>query len=81
MSQLTDIIDFGEFPSRSLESMSAVTSMHYVCCLYEENKSVQVWMNCDIARMFTKNNLSGDRLPSALDALVLQQRRVLIFFH
>ena len=37
-------------------------------------------MNYDIARMFTKNNLSGDRLPSTLDALVLHLSRKLIFF-
>ena len=38
-------------------------------------------MNCDIARMFTKDNLSRDRLPSNLVALVLHLRRALIFFH
>ena len=32
-------------------------------------------------RMFTKKNLSGDRLPPTLDALVLHLRRALIFFH
>ena len=38
-------------------------------------------MDYDIARMFTKNNLSGDRLPSTLDPLVLHLYRALIFFH
>ena len=32
------MIDFGEFPSLSLESLSVVTSMHHVCYLYEENE-------------------------------------------
>ena len=34
-----DMIGFGEFPSLYLESPSAVTSLHYVCYLHEENKS------------------------------------------
>ena len=38
-------------------------------------------MNEDIARMFTKNNMSGDRLPSTSDVLKLHLRRALIFFH
>ena len=33
------MIYFGEFPSLSLESLSVVTSIQYVCYLYEENKS------------------------------------------
>ena len=36
-------------------------------------------MNYDIARMFTKNNLSGDRLPSTYVALVLHLHKALIF--
>ena len=32
-------------------------------------------------RMFTKNNLREDRLPSTLDALVLNLRRALVCFH
>ena len=31
--------------------------------------------------MFAKKNLSGDRLPTTLDTLVLHLRRALIFFH
>ena len=38
IDKLTDMIDFGEFPSLSLESLSVVTSMHHVCYLYEENE-------------------------------------------
>ena len=33
------MIHFDEFPSLSLESPSVVPAMHYVCYLYEENKS------------------------------------------
>ena len=39
IDELTDMIDFGEFPSLSLESLSVVTLMHFVIYLYEENKS------------------------------------------
>ena len=39
IDELTDMIDLGEFPSPSLESLSVVTSMQYTCYLYEENKS------------------------------------------
>ena len=46
IGELTDMIGFGEFLSLFLESLSVVT-MHYVYYL-------QVWMNCDIASMFTK---------------------------
>ena len=75
------MIDFGEFSLLSLESPSVVTWMQYVCCLYEEMNQVKVWMNYDIARMFTKKNLSEDYLSLILDALVLHLRRALIFFH
>ena len=34
--ELTDIIDF---PSLSLESPSGITSVQYVCYLYEKNRS------------------------------------------
>ena len=33
------MIDFGEFPSLPLESPSVVTSVQYVCYLYDDNKS------------------------------------------
>ena len=39
IDELTDMIDFGEFPSLSLESLAVVTSIHYACYLYEESKS------------------------------------------
>ena len=39
IDELTYVIEFGEFLSLSLESLSLVTSMHYVCYLFEENKS------------------------------------------
>ena len=39
IDELTDLIDFGEFPSLSFESLFVVTSMQYVSYLYEENKS------------------------------------------
>ena len=33
------MLDSGEFPLLSLESLSVFTSMQHVCYLYEENKS------------------------------------------
>ena len=39
IDELTDVINFGEFPSLSLENPPVVTSIQYVCYLYEENKS------------------------------------------
>ena len=40
LDNLTDIINFGESPSLSLESLSVVTSIQYVCYYcYDENKS------------------------------------------
>ena len=39
IDELTDMIDSDEYPSLSLESLFGVTSMHYVCYLYEKNKS------------------------------------------
>ena len=74
------MIDFSEFPSFSLESPSVVTSIQYVCYLYEENKSDSS-VNKLRYRMFTRNNLSRDRLPSTFDSLVLHLRRASIFFH
>ena len=38
-NQRRDLINFGEFPTLSLESLAVVTSINYVCYLYEENKS------------------------------------------
>ena len=71
INELTDMINFGEFPC---------CSIHCVCYLYEENKSGSS-VNELQYRMFTEKNLSEDLLPSALDALVLHLRRALIFFH
>ena len=66
-------------PSLSLESPFVVTLIQCVCYLSEENKSGS---NVNELRyiMFTEKNLSGDRLPSALDALVFHLRKALIFF-
>ena len=48
--------------------------------LYDENKPGSD-VNELRYRIFTKENLSGDRLPPTLDALVLNLRRALMFFH
>ena len=49
-----------------------VTSIQYVCYLYEEDKSGSS-VNKSLYRMFTVQYLSGHCLPTPLDALVLQQ--------
>ena len=48
--------------------------------LHEENKPGSSVTELRY-RMFTEKNLSRDRLPSTLDALVLHLCRALIFFH
>ena len=60
--------------SLSLFSSFAVTSTQYVCYLHEEIKSGSS-VNELRYRMFTEKNLSGDRLPSTLDELVLHLHR------
>ena len=42
--ELADTIDYGEFSSVSLESLSVVASIKNVCYLYGDNKSA-VWIN------------------------------------
>ena len=42
IDELTVMIDFGEYPSFSLESLSFVTSMQYVCIFMEKINQVQV---------------------------------------
>ena len=75
IDELTNVIDFYEFPS-----LSFVTSFQYVCYVYEENKSGSS-VNEIPYRMFTKKKLSEYCLPSILDALVLHLCKALIFFH
>ena len=61
------MIDLGEFLSLSSESPSVVTSVQYVCSSMSE-------LQYSLPKLFTKNNWSGDRLSSTLDALVLHLR-------
>ena len=79
LDELTDMIGVGQVLSLSLQSPSVVTSIQYTCHLYDDNK-LGSSMNELRCRMFTKKNLSRDRLPQTLDALVLHLRRPLIFF-
>ena len=67
--ELTDMINFGEFLSFSLEIPSVVTSIQHLCYLYDDNKSGSS-MNELRCRMFTKKNSSRYHLPPTLDALV-----------
>ena len=39
IDETIDVVKFGEFLPVSLENPSVVTSIQYVCYLYEENKS------------------------------------------
>ena len=80
LDKLTHMVNFGEYPSLSLESSSVVTSIQYVCYLHDDNKSDSSVdeLQC---RMFTKKNSSRDHLAPTLDVLVLHLCRALIFFH
>lgn len=78
INELTDMIEFGEFFSLSLE-IPSVTSNQYVCYLDEENKSVASVSELRY-KMFTEKNFSGDCSPSTSDALALYLRRALIIF-
>ena len=51
------MIDFDEFSSLFLESLSVIPSIEYLCYLYDEKKSVSN-VNELQYRMFTKKNLS-----------------------
>ena len=66
IDELTNMIDFGDFP-------------HCLLLLHEENKSGSSVTELRY-RMFTKKNLSRDRSPSTLDPLVLHLHKKLIFF-
>ena len=74
IDDLKDMSNFGELPSLSLECPSVVAAIQFVCYLYQENKA-----NSNINELryeiFTKKNMSGDRLPPTLDALVFHLRR------
>ena len=74
IDDLIDMSHFGEFPSLSLECSSVVAAIQFVCFLYQENKPHS---NINQLRyeIFTKKNLSGDRLPPTLDALIFHLRR------
>ena len=60
--------------------MSIFFHINNVCYLYEENKSGSS-VNELRYRMFTRNNLSRDRLPSIFAASVHHLNRALIFFY
>ena len=75
INELTELIDFSEFPTLYLESPSVVTLIQYVYYFYKENKSVSN-VNKLRHRMFIRKNVSGDPLAPTLDALVLHLRRV-----
>ena len=62
IDKVTDMIDYCEFPSLALESPLVVTPIQFECYLYEPHKP-GLNMNGLRYRMFTKKNLSGDRLP------------------
>ena len=66
---LIDMLHYVEFPSLSLRCSSVVAAIRFVCYLCLEKKTTS---NINELRyeMFTKKNLSGDRLPPTLDGLV-----------
>ena len=72
------MIDFGEFSPLSFASPSVVTSVQYVIFIKNTPGSS---VNELRHRMFTKNNLSEDHLPSTLDTLVLHLNRALTYIN
>ena len=66
--ELADMRDFGEFPSISLECSSMVAAIQFVSSLCQ-NKATsninELWH-----AIFTKKNVSGDRLPPTLSRCV-----------
>ena len=80
LDELTDMNNPDEIPSRFLESPSVVTSIQFIWYLYDASKSSSD-VNESWYRKFTKKNSSGYHLPPILDALVLNMRRALMFFH
>ena len=59
--------------------MSIFFHINNLCYLYEENRSGSSVSELRY-RMFTRNNLSRDRLPSIFADSVLHLHRALIFF-
>ena len=66
--ELTDMRDFGNFLSLSLECSFVVAAIQFICCLYQENTTTPNVNELPYG-MFT-NQISEDRLPPTLDALV-----------
>ena len=78
--ELTDMIDFGEFPSLSLESLLLLHCNMYVIfmmIIWTINQ-VQAWMSYDVKCL--PKRIRGGRLSPTLDVLSLDLRRTLIFF-
>ena len=67
--------DFGELSSLSLQRTPVVPVIQFVCSLYQENKATSD-INELQYEIFTQKNVSGDRLPPTLNALVFHLRRV-----
>ena len=64
--------DFGEFPSLSLECSSLVAAIRFFCSLYQKKKASSNINELRYA-IFTKNNVSGVRLPPTLSRRVNYQ--------
>ena len=79
LDELTDLINFCEFPSLSSKIPFVITSVQHICYRKDDDKSVSSLgeLRC---RMFTKKNSNRDRLPPILDVLVLYLYGALIFF-
>ena len=69
LDELTDMIELGEFPSLSLETPSAVTSIQYVCYLYDENKSGSIVNELLYQTFRSRGGGHGGRLPHPLPKL------------
>ena len=71
LDELTDMIELGEFPSLSLETPSAVTSIQYVCYLYDENKSGSIVNELRYQTFRSRGCGHGGRLPTPSQSFLI----------
>ena len=69
-----DLLDFRDSPILSLECESVVSSIKFVCYLYDSKFDV-IDVNVLRHKRFTQKNVTGDKLPPTLDALSLHLLR------
>ena len=74
IDQLVEMFEFGESSELMLQEPVVEACIKFVCLLYDK-KSTLIDINALRHKLFTQKNISGDKLPPILDALVLHLRR------